>query len=48
MRLATAVPKAHDRGYLHSSTFWVLMISAPILWALVIYLLAHIFTHWFR
>ena len=35
-------PKTIDRkpaGYLRSSTFWVLAISAPILWALVIYLM---------
>lgn len=25
--------------YLHSPIFWVLMTSAPILWALVIYLM---------
>jgi hypothetical protein len=37
-----------DTAYLHSSTFWVLVISGPILWALVIYLLAQIFSPGFR
>lgn len=29
--------------YLRSSTFWVLMVSGPVLWGLVIYLGARIF-----
>jgi hypothetical protein len=35
-------------AYLHSSTFWVLLISAPILWGLVIYLLARVLIPAFR
>jgi hypothetical protein len=31
--------EASETGYLRSPTFWVMMISAPILWALVIYLM---------
>jgi hypothetical protein len=31
--------KAAETGYLRSPIFWVMMISAPILWALVIYLM---------
>ena len=40
--------KDNPNAYLHSSTFWVLTISAPILWGLVIYLLARIFIPAFR
>lgn len=40
--------EAARTAYLHSPIFWVLMISAPFLWALVYYLLAQIFTHLFR
>ena len=35
--------KGKAPNYLHSSTFWVLMLSTPILWALVYFLLARIF-----
>ena len=35
-------------AYLHSSTFWVLTISAPILWGLVFYLLSQLFRNWIR
>jgi hypothetical protein len=31
--------KAAETGYLHSPIFWIMMISAPILWAFVIYLM---------
>lgn len=34
--------------YLRSSTFWVLMVSGPVLWGLVIYLGARIFIPGFR
>lgn len=36
------------RGYLNSSTFWVLMIGGPILWALSIALFARVLLPWFR
>jgi hypothetical protein len=36
------------RRYLSSSTFWVLMIGGPILWALSIVLLARLLMPWLR
>lgn len=35
-------------GYLHNSTFWVLMVSGPVLWGAVIYLCARVFIPGFR
>ena len=43
MKMRDAVT-GKSAAYLHSPTFWTLMISAPVVWGLVYYLLVKIFS----
>jgi hypothetical protein len=47
-RVGPAVPDGQTVQYLHSMTFWNLIIGGPVLWALVVYLCAQIFIPGFR
>jgi hypothetical protein len=38
-----SVDRRRSSEYLHSPVFWAMMISAPILWALAIIVIARIF-----
>jgi len=42
-RSKAAAWKGNPNGYRHSPIFWAMMISAPIVWALAILVIARIF-----